>query len=131
MRFFSPMDMMRRSKVLYSSFKHPFPKSCQGTAFKKHAKMLIEEKQTQDTSKLCFVLPSTTNHKEKINNLFGNVNFHPIDCTYDDFVNYSTKNHSFLLHHIGPRNTTERKAAREFVQNLLKHVAEMSNSNLM
>ena len=83
MRFFSPMDMMRRSKVLYSSFKHPLPKSFQGTAFRKHAKMLIEEKQTQDTSKLCFVLPSTTDHKEKINNFFGNVNFHPIDCTYE------------------------------------------------
>ena len=31
-----------RSKVLYSSFKHPLPTIFQGTAFKKHTKMLIE-----------------------------------------------------------------------------------------
>ena len=44
-----------RSKVLYSSFKHSLLNILQGTAFKKHAKMLIEENQTQETSKLfCF-----------------------------------------------------------------------------
>ena len=30
-----------RSNVLYSSYKHPLPNISQGTAFKKHAKMLI------------------------------------------------------------------------------------------
>ena len=76
-------------------------------------------------------MPSTTDRKEQINKYFGNVNLHPIDCTYDDFVNYSTKNHSFLPHHLDSRNTSERKAAREIVRNFLKHVAEMSNSNLI
>ena len=120
-----------RSKVLYSSFKHPLPIIFQDTASKKHAKMLIKEKQTQEISKLSFFLPSTTDRKEKINKFFGNVNLHPIDCPYDDFVNYSTKNHSLLLHHLDSRNTTEWEAARDIVRNFLKHVAEMSNSNLI
>ena len=67
----------------------------------------------------------------EINEFLGNVNLHPIDCPYDNFVNYSTKNHSFLPHHLDSRNTTEREAAREIVWNFLKHVAEMSNSNLI
>ena len=35
------------------------------------------------------------------------------------------------MHHLDSRNTTEREAAREIVQNFLKHVAEMSNLNLI
>ena len=45
-----------RSKILCSSFKHPFPNIFQGTAFKKHVPQLIEEKQTQDQSKRFFFL---------------------------------------------------------------------------
>ena len=52
--FFSYGYDEERSKVLYSSFKRPLPSTFQGTAFKKHAKMLIELKQTQETSKLFF-----------------------------------------------------------------------------
>ena len=78
-----------------------------------------------------FFLPSTTDCKEKINKFFGNANLHPVDCPYNDFIKYATKNHSFLLHHLDLRSTTERKAAREIIRNFLKHVAEMSNSNLI
>ena len=76
-------------------------------------------------------MPSKTGRKEKIHKFFGKFNLHPIDCSYDDFGNYSTKNQSFLPHHLDSRNTTEREAAREIVGNFLKHVAEMSNSNLI
>ena len=51
--FFSHGFDEERSKVLYSSFKHPLPNIFQGTAFKKHAKMLIEDKSTT-VSKLSF-----------------------------------------------------------------------------
>ena len=78
-----------------------------------------------------FFPPSTTDRKEKINKFFGNVNLHSLDCPYDGFVNYSTKNHSLLPHHLDSRNTTEREAAREILRNFLKHVAEMSNSNVI
>ena len=62
-----------------------------------------------------------------INKFSVNVNVHSTDYPYDDFVNYSTKNHSFLPHLLGSRNTIEREPAREIVRNFLKHVAEMSN----
>ena len=42
--FFSYVFDEERSKVFYSSYKHPLLSTFQGTAFKKHAKMLIEEK---------------------------------------------------------------------------------------
>ena len=73
----------------------------------------------------------TTDRKEKLNKFFANINLHSIDCPYDDFVNYSTKHHSFLPHHLDSRNTPEKEAAREIVRNFLKHVAGISNSNLM
>ena len=60
--FFSHGFDEERSKVLYSSFKHPLPNIFQGTAFKKHAKMLIEERSAADF----FFFSSTTDHKEKI-----------------------------------------------------------------
>ena len=49
MNFFSYGYNEERSKVLYSSFKHPLPNIFQGTAFKKHAKIFVEEKQIQET----------------------------------------------------------------------------------
>ena len=36
-------------------------------------------------------LPSTTDHKKKINNFFGNVNLHVIDCPYNECVNIQPK----------------------------------------
>ena len=53
--FFSYGYDEERSEVLYSSFKHPLPNIFQGTVFKKHAKTLIEEEQTQETSKPFFL----------------------------------------------------------------------------
>ena len=80
-----------------------------------------------------FVLffPSTTDHQEKINKVFGNINLHPVDCRYDDFSNYSDKNLSFLPHHLDSRITSESDVARQIVQNFLRHAAEMSNSSLV
>ena len=107
----------KRSKVLYSSYKYLFPNIFQGYAFKKHAKMLIKEKSTADFSKLFFFLPSTTGRKEKISKFFGNVHLHPIDCSYEDFSNYSLKNHTFYPQHLDLRFPEERQAAREIFSN--------------
>ena len=120
-----------RSKVFYSSYKHPLPNIFQGTAFKKHAKMLIKEKSTADFSKLLFFLPSPTDRKENINKFFGKVHFHPIDCSYEDFRNYAFKNSAFSMQHLDSRFLEERETAGEIVSNYLKHVAEISNSNLI
>ena len=58
--FYSNEHDEEKSKVLYPSFKHPIPNIFQGTAFKKHAEMLIEKKQNKELLKLFFFLPSTT-----------------------------------------------------------------------
>ena len=89
--------------------------------------MLIEEKSTAEFLKLFFLLPSTTDRREKINNFFGNVHPHPINCSYKDFSKYSLKNHTFNLQHLDSRFQEEREEAREIVSNNLKHVAEISN----
>ena len=120
-----------KSRVLYSSLKHPLANILQGTAFKKHVEKLIEEKQNKESSKLFFFLPSTTDRKEKINKFFGNVNLHPIDSPDKDFVNYSVKSQTFFPHHLELRSGSEREAAREIVRNYMKHIAGISISNLI
>ena len=120
-----------RSKVLNASYKHPLPNIFQGTAFKKHAKMLTEERSAEDFSWLLFFLSSTTDRKEKTNKFFGNVHLHPTDCSYEDFSIYFVKSHTFYLQHLDSRFPEEREAATEIVSNYLKHVAEISNSNLI
>ena len=49
--FFSYGYDEERSKVLYSNFKYPLPHIFQGTTFKNYARMVTEEKQTQELSK--------------------------------------------------------------------------------
>ena len=107
--FFSHGFDEERSKVLYSSFKHPLPNIFQGTAFKKHAKMLIEDKSTT-VSKLSFFsyCPLRTVRKKLII-FFGNVHLHPIDCSYEDFSNYSVKSHTFYPQHFHSRFPDERQ----------------------
>ena len=121
-----------RSKVLCSIYKHPLPNIFQATAFKKRAKMFIEERSGEDFSPLFFFLPSSTNHKKKkINNFFGSVHLHPIDFAYQEVSNYSVKSHTFYAQHLDSRFPEEREAAREIVSNYLKHIAEISNSNFI
>ena len=124
------MVTMRKDKK-FSSFKHPIPNIFQGTAFKKHTKLLIEKKGTAGSSNLFFVLFSTTSRKEKINNFFNNVHLHPIDCVYEDFSDYSLMRKTFYLQHLDSRLTEEREAAKEIVFSNFKHMAEFSNSNLI
>ena len=57
--------------------------------------MLIKERSAEDFSRLFFFSPSTTDRKEKKNFFFGNVHLHPIDCSYEDFINYPVKNNIF------------------------------------
>ena len=46
--FFSQDFDEEKLKTLCSSFKHPLPNIFQGTAFEKHAKMLIKERSAED-----------------------------------------------------------------------------------
>ena len=118
-------------KGLKPGLKHPLPNIFQSTAFKQYTKMLIEEKATADLSKLFLFLPSTTNRKEKINKFFNNVLLHRIDCAYEDFSNYSLKNKTFYAQHLDSRFLEERAAAKEVVSSYFRHIAEISDSNLI
>ena len=111
-----------RTKVLYSSYKNPLPNIFQGAATKKHPKMLIEDRLAEGFPRYYFSsLPPQTD---------GNVHLHPIESSYEDFSNYSVKSHTFYPQHLDSRFPEEREATREIVSNYLKHIAEISNSNL-
>ena len=71
-----------KSNVFYSSFKQILPNIFQGTLFKKHNTMLLNERAVQKHSPMFFFLPSTTDRKEKINQFFKYVSLYPIDCPY-------------------------------------------------
>ena len=82
-------------------------------------------------SKLFFYLPSTTDRKEKFNKFRDNVQLHPIDCLYDDFVKYLPKEESFQLEDLDSSDHEKRKVVKKIVLNFFKHAVEVSNSNLM
>ena len=62
-----------KSSVLYSNVKQILPNIFQGTFFKKHNPMLLDQRAVQEYSELFFFLPSTTDRKEKINQFQKNV----------------------------------------------------------
>ena len=75
-------------------------------------------------------LPSTTDRKESINQYKGNVQLHPIDCAYEKFPEFSSKQSNFFSHHLESADTKEREIAREIVVNFMKHIVKISNANL-
>ena len=122
--FYSQGYDEERSRVLHSSLK-------QGTAFKKHVPQFIQEKQTQDESKIFFFLLSITDRKKKFNKFFGNVNTHPIDVPYETFSSYSSKGNEVLPHNLDGRIPNLRDEGKEIVLKPMKNIAEVSNSNLV
>ena len=78
-----------KSSVLYSTVKQILPNIFQGTSFKKHNSVLLDQRTVQEYSKLFFFLPSTTDRKEKINQFQKSVSLHPIDCRYENFLKLS------------------------------------------
>ena len=62
-----------KSSVLYSNVEQILPNIFQGTFFKKHNPMLLDQRAVQEYSELFFFLPSTTDGKEKINQFQKNV----------------------------------------------------------
>ena len=75
-----------------------------------------------------FYLPFTTDRKEKINKFFNNVQLPPIDCFYDDFNRFSSKNLGFLLQNLDSHDLEKRQQAREIVINFSKEAVQASNS---
>ena len=120
-----------KSKMLYSTLKQPLPNIFQGSSFKKHYPMLLNEGQVQDFSTLFFFLPSTTDRKEKINKFMTNVSLHHIDVRYEDFQKYSRNRIAFKPQDLDSTDLEKKAAAREIVLNHFKEAVAVSNSNLV
>ena len=100
--------------MLFSSQKVRLPNIFVSTAFKKH-KDFLKSDNKGESSTLFFYLPSTMDRKESINQFKSNVQLHLIDCSYEKFSEFSSK---------------QSEIAREIVINYMKHIANVSNSNL-
>ena len=120
-----------KSNILYSIFKQMLLNIFQGTFFKKHHPMLLDEWSLQEYSTLFFYLPSTTDWKKKISQLVKNLSLHPIDCRYEDFKNYSRNQTDFTPQDLESPDLNKRLAAREIVVNFFKDAAQLSNLNLL
>ena len=72
-------------------------------------------------------MPSTTNRKDSINQFKSNVQLHPIDCSYEKFSEFSSKQSAFFPHHLESSDQKEHDIAREIVINFMKHTVSVSN----
>ena len=115
--------------MLFSSQKVRLPNIFVSTAFKKH-KDFLKSDDKGESSTLFFYLPSTTDRKESINQFKSNVQLHPIDCSYEKFSEFSSKQSAFFPHHLESSDQKEREIAREIVINFMKDIVSVSNSNL-
>ena len=118
-----------KTKQLYSHFKKDIPNIFQSTAFKKFYPLLKSDNKGK-YSNLFFFLPSTTDQKEKINQYKSHVQLYPVTAMYEEFPDYNKEKLPFYPHHLESHNVEERMRARETVINFMKHVAQVSNSNL-
>ena len=94
--------------------------------------MLIDERQQQfnNFSNFFFILPITTDHKEKTNQFINNVQPHPIDIDYNDFaIKYSPSKKYFNPSDLDSKNVETRLEAREVLEKFFKDVVKIWNAN--
>ena len=118
-----------KSKQLYSSFKQEIPNVFSSTTFKKFNEFLTSTDKGE-YSTLFYFLPSITDRKEKINQFKNNVQLFPLTVEYNDFVEFNKSKQQFFPQHLESTNFELRSLARETVVNYMKHVTNISNSNL-
>lgn len=118
-----------KSKVLFSTYKMMLPNIFQSTYFKKYKDFLKSDDKGEFSTLFCY-LPLTTDRKESLNQHKGNVQLHLITCEMTKFEEFSKTNSDFFLQHLESHDPKERAIAREIMLNFIKHVANISNSNL-
>ena len=117
-----------KSKQLYSSFKKEMPNVFTSTTFKKFNDFLTSTDKGE-YSTLFYFLPSITDRKEKINQFKNNVQLYPLTVQYDEFTEFNNGK-QFFPQHLESTDLELRSVARETVVNYMKHVTNISNSNL-
>ena len=58
-------------------------------------------------------------------------NLHPTNCSYEECYKYLPKINSFVPQDLDSRISNARGAAREVVLQFMRHITEISNSNLI
>ena len=118
-----------KTKQLYSHFKKDILNIFQSTAFKKYYPLLKSDSKG-NYSTVFYFLPSSTDQKEKINKYQDHVQLYPVTANYEDFQEFNKDKQAFLPHHLESHNSQDRARAHETVINFMKHVSQISNSNL-
>ena len=119
---------LEKSKQLYSSFKKEMPNVFTSTSFKKFNDFLTSTDKGE-YSTLFYFLPSITDRKEKINQFKNNVQLYPLTVQFDEFSEFNNGK-QFFPQHLESTDPELRSIARETVVNYMKHVTNISNSNL-
>ena len=91
---------------------------------------MLNEKDRNNFSKIVFYLPSITDRKEKINQYKDQVSLNPVDCRYENFVDFAPDNYKFDPPHLHS-NHSKYSEAKTTMYNFFKSSIEVSNSNLI
>ena len=120
-----------KAKVLYAPSKQKIPDAFSATCFNKHFSEIMNEKREKDDhSNLFYFLPSITDRKENINQWRDNLNLTPVDLTIEFIESFSSKKGKFEPHLLISKGP-ERLDQVEMLYGLFKHMATVSNQNLL
>ena len=129
--FFSYGFEKSKSQILHSYSKNQIPDAFVSTAFRRHYSEVVNEKKgKEDSSSLCFFLPSITDRKEEINQWKNNPSLTPINFTIEFIQKFSSKKAKFEPHLLNSLDEKERELQVEMMYGLFKHIAQYSNQNL-
>ena len=88
---------------------------------------LLDQKKLQ-FSKMLMFLSSTLDQKEELNQYSNNVNFHPIDVSYDQLKAYN--NHEDF-NPADLDNSSERNKIKKIFYSFMEEATDASNQNLI
>ena len=89
-----------------------------------------ERQEKEDSSTLFYFLPSITDLKESINQWRENVNLNPVDFTMKFIESFCSKK-AKVEPHLLNSDDLERCNQVEMLYGLFKHMAKVSNQNLI
>ena len=108
--------------------KKPITNIFNCTYFKKHVSLLLDENQSQAKFLNLFLyLPSTLDRKEEFLHYKDNVNFHPVNLTFDDIKQAAAQS----LMDPSMLNTDARDQVTGGYYKIMKKIDEVSNHNLV
>ena len=121
-----------QSRNLESSSKERIPNAFSCTAFRKHYKKILDERNFKKKSDMFFFLLCTTDRKELMNEFKENVSLNPIDTEFENFRDFHQEKKNFLAQHLDLNVSDERrKIVVEIMYNVFKNIYEARYANLL